>query len=696
MQNLEDISIQYIKGVGPARKRLFQNLGVETLEDLLYFFPRRYEDRSAMTPIKELKVGEYHTVTGKVASRDSRRSWYTKSHVYETVIEDGAARMFAVWFNQPYLDSYFKVGKHVVLYGKVDMYKDRLQMVSPEYEILGGEEDQALNTGRIVPVYPLTRGMTQRYLRKVVRNALDRYRDGVPDILPVGVRNKYRLLNIKRSLENIHFPESLQMQENAHHRVSFEEFFLFQISVIKRRRAIITREGVAHQIDEDLISQFANSFPFALTGAQRKVISEIAGDMKTSAPMLRLLSGDVGSGKTLVALFGCVAAFVNKRQAAVMVPTEILARQHFNVMQETLRNSPFSQMRVALLISSLKKKEKDQVHDKLKNGEVDLVIGTHALLSETVEFPDLSFVVIDEQHKFGVRQRALLSAKAGGACPDILVMTATPIPRTLSLTLFADLDVSVIDEMPQGRGKVKTHLYTHDQSEEVYNKVRERVRKGQQVYIIYPIIEESEKLDLKAAQTSFRHFQRHEFKDFNVGLVHGQMKKGEAGEVMQRFKNKEIDILVATTVLEVGVDVPNAGVMVIEHAERFGLAQLHQLRGRVGRGEESGLCLLVADAVTEEGKARLKAILSSTDGFKIAEQDLMIRGPGHYFGRHQHGLNELRFADPLTQVDILEKARKEAIALTAQDPELDKGENKRLKTVIQKRYPNYMAMVEAG
>lgn len=694
MRNLNEISVQFLKGVGPARKKLFENLGVRTVEDLLYLFPRRYEDRTKLTPLSQLKVGEYQTVTGKVMARGARQSWYTRKHVYETVIEDGKGRLFAVWFNQPYLDRYFKVGKLVVLFGKVEIYKNRFQMVSPEYELLNTDEDQSLSMGRIVPIYPLTRGMTERYLRKIMRACLDRYRDENHDILPVWLRNKHRLLNIQHSLENIHFPQNAENQVAAQRRISFEEFFLFQISVILRRQSIVRKEGIAHNVTIEDFKEFSQIFPFALTAAQQRVMREIASDMQRPVPMLRLLQGDVGSGKTLVALWGCVVASRNGYQAAIMAPTEILARQHAEKISALLPKGSFCDLKVGLLVNSLPKSQKDATLSAVKKGDIDILVGTHALLSEGVDFKNLSFVVIDEQHKFGVRQRAVFSAK--GKNPDVLVMTATPIPRTLSLTLFGDLDVSVLDEMPKGRGKTVTRVFSQEKAEEVYQIVREQVARGEQVYIVYPIIEESEKLDLKAAEVMFDHFTKHEFKNFKLGLIHGQMKKDESDQVMKKFKNNEIQILVATTVLEVGVDVPNANVMVIEHAERFGLAQLHQLRGRIGRGERDALCLLISDPETDEAHQRLQAICSTTDGFKIAEQDLLIRGPGHYFGRHQHGLNELRFANPVTQIDILELARKEAEELIHRDPNCHEPPHQILMAVIRKRYPTYLDFAEAG
>ncbi len=693
MNKLANTSIQYIKGVGPKRKILFANLGVSSIEDLLYLFPRRYEDRSRMVALKDVRAGEFQVVAGDVLHQSARRSYYNRKHVYEIVITDGSGQITAVWFNQPYLAHYFKIGKRVVLYGKAEVYKNRLQMISPEYEVID-RDDEKLNMGRIVPIYPLTRGMTQRYLRKIMAAGLDEYLDDLEDVLPVWLRNKHRLPNIRRSIQNLHFPEHAQEQEEALRRMSFEEFFLFQISVICRRMSIVSRPGVEHAVSAQMLEEFKEQLPFTLTAAQRRVIHEISADMQKPSPMLRLLQGDVGSGKTVVALFGCVTAFRNGRQAAVMAPTEVLARQHFESIQRMIADGPLSAMRVKLLVGSIPRLEHERVSAQLAKGEIDLVIGTHALLSEGVVIPRLSFAVIDEQHKFGVRQRALLSSK--GQCPDVLVMTATPIPRTLSLTLFGDLDVSVIDELPPGRGDVETRVFPMDEAQGVYAKVKEILKQGEQAYIIYPLVEESEALDLKAAETMYKEFRAKIFKEFRVGLVHGQMKNAEAEDVMRRFKKHDLDLLVATTVLEVGIDVPNANVMVIEHAERFGLSQLHQLRGRIGRGGKSGVCFLIADPTTESGLSRLEAIVSTRNGFEIAQKDLEIRGPGQYFGRHQHGLNELRFSNPMRQIDILELARKEAEETVHKDLHLIEPQNAGLKSVIAQRFPGFLENVEAG
>ncbi len=693
MSTLSETSVQFLKGVGPARKKILENLGVQSVEDLFYLFPRRYEDRTQMTKLSDVKIGQPQAVTGKVVARGSRQSWFTHKHVYETVIDDGTGRIFAVWFNQPYLDSYFNPGTQVVLYGQPTVYKDRIQMVSPEYEIID-TKDKSLSIGRIVPIYPLTKGISQRYLRRIIDGCLKTYLSQVIECLPDDIRSKHQLLDIHQSLGNIHFPQNQILQQQGLRRISFEEFLFFQISVIKRRMNILKRPGVTHQLGEDFLSRFKKGFPFTLTQAQQRVILEIFGDMQKKTPMLRLLQGDVGCGKTLVALAGCLLAFENKKQSALMAPTEILARQHFENIQRILAQGEFKNMRVGLLVGSLSEEQKENVRTQAKDATVDLLVGTHALLGEDLNFKNLSYVVIDEQHKFGVRQRAFLSTK--GANPDVLVMTATPIPRTLSLTLFGDLDVSIIDQLPPGRGGITTKIAKLEQAPSVYAFVRRQVETGRQAYIIYPLVEESETLDLKAAKSSFKQLQKNEFKGLSVGLVHGQMKKNEAQSVMQEFKKGEIQILVATSILEVGVDVPNATVMVIEHAQRFGLAQLHQLRGRIGRGKEASTCILLSDPFTQDAQARLAAIASTTDGFKIAEADLSIRGPGEYFGRHQHGLNELRFANPLTQIDILELARAQAKAIMDSDPGLIKPQNNIFKTVIEKRYPNYLKMAKAG
>ncbi|MBF0477852.1 MAG: ATP-dependent DNA helicase RecG [Candidatus Omnitrophica bacterium] len=692
--DLSQISVQFIKGVGPAKKKLFSNLGIESVEDLLYFFPRRYEDRRNLCPIAQVLIGEFQSICGTVESCVERRSFYNRKSVTEVVLDDKSGKIWCVWFNQPYLKSYFKKGTKVICYGRADTYKNRIQMVSPEYEVIDLEEAEGQAFKSIVPVYSLTRGMGQRYIRKTIKQGIDKFKDQLLDELPVSLRNKYHLANIKHCIEAIHFPQTFEEQETALRRVSFEEFYFFQISVILRRLSIKRKKGITQQSTDSAALEFINGFPFALTNAQKKSIRDIRADMAGTSPMLRMIQGDVGSGKTLVALFGCYTAYKNGYQSCIMAPTEILARQHYESILKFAEKGPLKGIRVALLVSGLKKKERDDIYAAIAEGKVDLIVGTHALICEELNFKNLSLVVIDEQHKFGVRQRALLSEK--GKNPHVLIMTATPIPRTLCITLYGDLDLSVIDEMPPGRGKIHTVHKSHEEEKAVYEKVKTLLAKGTQAYFVYPIIDESETLDLKAAEDMYQDFKTNVFKDWPVGLIHGKMKQADVEQVMLDFKAGKIKVLVATTVLEVGIDVPNANVMVIEHAERFGLAQLHQLRGRIGRSTQDALCVLVSDPTTPEGQKRLHAILSTTNGFKIAEEDLQIRGPGHFFGRHQHGLNELKVANPLSQMEVLELARKEAFALTSQDPALQNKEHQRIKAIIKKRYPHYLAMVAAG
>ncbi|MBF0533083.1 MAG: ATP-dependent DNA helicase RecG [Candidatus Omnitrophica bacterium] len=688
------ISIQFLKGIGPAKQKLFANLGVATVEDLLYLFPRRYEDRRNFTALRDVKIGEEQTIAGQVIAQGGRQSWRTKKKISEIVLDDGTGRIFCVWFNQPYIESYFKPGAWAVCYGRPQIYQNKIQMVAPEYEIFDPRDEDSLSLKRIVPVYPLTAGFSQRFVRKMVHGCLDSYCDQIKDELPVSLRNRYRLANIRRSLKAIHFPATFAEQAEGLRRVAFEEFYFFQISALLRRQSVKRQAGHVQRMSDEQILRYINAFPFAFTEAQLRAAREIRQDLASVEPMMRLLQGDVGCGKTVVAFLGCWAAFLNQQQSAVMAPTEILARQHYDNLCQWTAAGGLPGLRPRLWVSGMKNSERDAVRRAAIAGEADVVVGTHALLTEDLRFKNLSYVVIDEQHKFGVGQRSRLVEKA--KLPDVLIMTATPIPRTLGLTLYADLDVSVIDALPAGRGKVRTHLFAQSEIERVYQIVRDKVAAGRQIYFVYPVITESQNADLKAAQERYTHFLNKEFKNFRLGLIHGRLSQNEAQAQMAAFKSGKIQILVATTVLEVGIDVPNANVMVIEHADRFGLAQLHQLRGRVGRGKEDALCLLVADPGTAEGQERLQVFLSTTDGFKIAEKDLEIRGPGHFFGRHQHGLNELKVANPLAQIDILQLARKEAAQLVAEDPGLTKSENSVLLNVIRRRYPNYLDMVQAG
>lgn len=692
-----DTSIQYLKGVGPKKAKIFNKAGIWTIEDLLYYFPRRYEDRAKFVRVSELKEGDTRTIKVQILARGQRQSWRKRRFsILELAVGDDTGRISCVWFNQPYLKEYFKVGVTLILYGKVERYGSRLQMTAPEFEIISDEADESLSIGRIVPVYSLLQGVSQRGLRGFIKETLDEYLPKLNDFLPFDIRSKNNLLNLAKSILEIHFPESFDSQKEAYRRLAFQEFFLFQVLLALRKSQRKQKQGIAHKIDKAKLNAFISSLPFSLTRSQQEVTAEIISGMEKNEPMQRLLQGDVGSGKTIVAFIACLAAIDGGYQAAFMAPTEILAKQHYaNIKNQILKiKNENKEAAIGLLISSLGKKEKERVYREIKEGKVDLVVGTHALLQESIQFKNLGLVVIDEQHKFGVGQRALLPQK--GANPDVLIMTATPIPRTLAITLYGDLDISVINELPQGRIPIKTAHYTFKQQDNAYDAARKQLSLGHQAFIIYPVIEESYALDIAGAKKMYESLKVNEFKEFRVGLVHGRQKQDEQNEIMEKFKNKELDILVSTTVLEVGIDIPEATCMIIENAERFGLSQLHQLRGRVGRGKAESFCLLLSDLKTDDAKARIAAMVKYNNGFSIAEEDLKIRGPGEFFGRHQHGLSELKIGNPLTQMQLLKKAREEALRLVSANPQLDSRPNILLKEKLLQRFPEYDKLVVVG
>jgi ATP-dependent DNA helicase RecG len=685
-----DTPIQYLKSIGPKRAKTLANIGINNVEELLYYFPRRYEDRRNFIPISKLQEGNTYTIKAKVSSIEERHSYKRRGFsIIEASLSDSSAEISCVWFNQPYLKEYLEIGATLILYGKVEKYAGRLQMNSPEFEAVSSDADESLNIGRITPIYSLPRGFTQRQLRLVVKYALDEYLSGITDPLPYDLRVRCSLLNQAKSLINIHFPDDLDAQNQAYRRISFEEFFLFQLPLVLRKLKKKQRPGIAHQVEGNLVDAFVQSLPFRLTCAQEKVIREIKSDMVKPFCMQRLLQGDVGSGKTVVATIASIIAIQGGHQAAFMAPTEILARQHFDKisLQLAVNGLGLERLRIGLLTSSLNKREKQKIYRGVEEGKIDLIIGTQALIEEPVKFQDLGLIVIDEQHKFGVGQRALLPAK--GVNPDILIMTATPIPRTLAITLYGDLDVSIINELPPGRLIVKTMYFAEEQRNMAYKTVKDNLARGFQAYIVYPVIDESYALDIAGAKKMYNELRLGEFKEFRLGLVHGRLKQGQQDDVMSKFKRGEIDVLVSTTVLEVGIDIPNATCMIIESSQRFGLSQLHQLRGRVGRGEEESYCMLICDAKTPEAKARLDAMVKYNDGFRIAEEDLKIRGPGEFFGRRQSGLSELKIANPLTQMQLLKEARDEAIKLTNNDPDLALRANTALRDRLLQRFPEY-------
>lgn len=691
--NILKTPIQYIKGVGPKRAEIFERMALKTVEDILYNLPRRYEDRSNFTPISKVVTGEHHTIKGQVLTFGMKKTKKGMS-VFQVAIGDNTGVIYAMWFNQPYVKKFFKVGQRIILYGRVDRY-DVLVINQPEYEILDDDEteDESAHIGRIVPIYHLTRDMTQRFIRSLTKRIAESYTRFIYDALPTRIRARHKLVDIRFALNNIHFPLSNENLKRAYNRIVFEEFFILQCAIALKRKDAKVEQGLSHKTEGELIEAFKNSIPFKLTKGQAEAMKHIEADMKNPKPMNRLLEGDVGSGKTIVAAYALVLAVQSAHQAAIMVPTEILAEQHFLNLSKYLVGLGVN---VALLIHSVSASAKEKLKQEIRSGEIDIVVGTHALIQEDVEFKSLGLCVIDEQHKFGVTQRDFLRKK--GLNPDVLVMTATPIPRTLALTVYGDLDISVIRELPPGRKPITTYWVEDEKRQEVYNFVNEQVKSGRQAYVVYPRIrEDAAKGDeLRAATTMYEEFKTEVFKEFKVGLMHGDLEADNKDKVMKAFKKGDIDILVSTVVIEVGIDVANATVMVIENADRFGLAQLHQLRGRIGRGQYDSFCILLANPKTEDARKRLEVLTETVDGFAIAEEDLEIRGSGEFFGTAQHGLPEIRFGNIVTDMEIMEQARKEAFELIVMDPNMSLPEHKMLKDNLFSRFKGKVDLIHVG
>ena len=676
--------VRYFKGVGPKKGELLSRLGIETAEDLLYYLPMRYEDRSNLTAIKDLKPGEHQTVEGEVVTCTNRIA-RSGLRFFQAAVTDTTGFIHATWFNQPYLKDYFKKGQRVILYGRVEMH-DKLQILQPEYEILARDDTDSIHIGRIVPVYSTINGLGQRYLRSLAYAAVSKYCRSLAEKLPTYILAREKLVDIKFAAHNIHFPSTFENLEKAYRRIVFEEFFMLQLALaIKKRRSKLDSEGLRHKLSGGLIDSFKNNLPFELTEGQKKAMADIACDMSSAKPMNRLLEGDVGSGKTMVAAYALVLTVQNGFQGVIMAPTEVLARQHFIALSELLM--PLG-INISLLIGGMSPETKKEVAKDIKDGKIDIVVGTHAVIQESVQFRKLGLAVIDEQHKFGVTQRALLKQK--GYNPHILVMTATPIPRTLALTVYGDLDISVIRELPKGRKPIETYWVEENKRAEAYSFVAEEIVKGRQAYVVCPLINQGQGA---AATEIFEKIKTGIFPNYEVGLLHGRMNSKDKEKVMKDFKKGKIKVLVSTVVIEVGIDVPNASVMLVENAERFGLAQLHQLRGRVGRGAHESYCILLADPKTDEAAKRIKAIEDTLDGFQIAEADLDIRGPGEFFGTRQHGLPEIKFGNILKDFDIMERARKEAFGLVACDPALSEEHHQLLKENLLLKFKGKLGLI---
>ena len=677
--------VQYLKGVGEAKAALFQRLGIFSVGDVITHYPRDYEDRSKLKKIEELQDGEQCSFEGMIASKvvESRpRKGLLLSRVS---ISDGTGLINALWFNQNYLKNNFKAGEKYIFYGTITRRRT-FEVLNPVYE--RANENNPVNTCRIVPIYPATGKLTQNAIRTVIRSALEYAGESLLEVLPLWIREHYHLESSKFAIHNIHYPESDEAFLKARERLVFEELLLLQLGLLNLKSntdEVVT--GLRFEAGSE-VRKFIAKLPFKLTNAQIRVFSEIERDMEKDKVMNRLIQGDVGSGKTIVAVLALVKAVKNGYQGTLMAPTEILAVQHYRSIKPMLE--PLG-IRTALLTGSTSAKISRELLQSIKEGNVDIVIGTHALLEEKVVFKQLGLVVTDEQHRFGVRQRTILSQKGENA--DILVMTATPIPRTLALILYGDLDISVIDELPPGRKKVETYAVDASMRERINKFIRKQVNEGRQVYIVCPLVEESDAVEAKAASELADQLANRTFSDFNVALIHGKMKSSEKETVMSHFVAGEINVLVSTTVIEVGVNVPNASLMVVENAERFGLAQLHQLRGRVGRGQYQSFCVLFNESRSVVSRERMKVMESTSDGFIISEKDLELRGPGDFFGTRQHGIPELKIANLYRDMEILKKAQEAALKLTAQDKLLKSPENQSLGLAVREKFSGAAQML---
>ncbi len=673
--------ITELRGVSEAYARRLARLGVKTIQDFLYLFPHRYDDYSSLKTIDKLHYGEEVTIIGTVRETRERTSKRGQNLVTST-ISDGTGAVQATWFNQPYLVRQLKPGRQIVISGQVDQYLGHPTFSSPTWEPL---DDELIHTGRLVPVYPLTRGLTARWLRRIVKTTTDYWSLRLPDHLSTTVREQRGLLDLESAIRHIHFPDNWETLKEARRRLAFDELLMIQLGVLRQRHDWRTRRAQPVRIDGPLLRAFVDSLPFSLTSAQERALSQILDDLQKPKPMSRLLQGDVGSGKTVVAAAAMLVTAASGMQAVLMAPTEILAEQHHRNLERLWGDLWLPGMKklsseLRLLTGSLKSPDKAEIYNEIGLGKATIIIGTHALIQEGLDFHNLGLVVIDEQHRFGVTQRASLRQK--GHNPHVLVMTATPIPRTLALTLYGDLDISTIDELPPGRKEIITRWLKPRERERAYTFLRARVEESQQAFIICPLIEESEKIEAKAAVEEHRRLQEEVFPDLRLGLLHGRMTAEEKELVMREFHRGELDILVCTPVVEVGIDVPNATVMLIEGAERFGLAQLHQFRGRVGRGEQQSYCLLLAEAPTESGEQRLEIIAGTQDGFRLADEDLAMRGPGEFFGTRQSGLPDLKVAR-LSDIGVLEEARSVAQEIWTEDPALQMPKNRLLATRVE-------------
>ena len=668
--------VKYVKGVGPNRVKLLNKLNIFTLGDLITYYPRGYEDRSKPKNMLECIDGEEALIEAIVVNRMTEIRLKGKT-MYKLQVRDESGIGTAIWFNQSYLKNKFQVGKKYKFYGKISNAFGKITIQSPVFD----EEEKNNNTGKIIPIYPLTYQLSQNVLRKIIENGLKEVEGSLQETLPSYLLEEYHLEELQQAIKNIHFPKEFKDFSIARKRLVFEELLSTQLALLELKNMSLTEgNGIAFH-KEAKMSDIIHQLPFRLTGAQRRVLEEIDTNMESPKAMNRLLQGDVGSGKTVIAMCAAYKAVKSGYQAAIMAPTAILATQHLENFQKMLADTG---IRVELLISGITKKKKEDILHRLANGEIDILIGTHAIIEDNVVFSKLGLVVTDEQHRFGVKQRTRIVEK--GQNPDVLVMTATPIPRTLALILYGDLDISIIDELPPNRKKVDTFAVSKKMEDRINNFIKEQIKEGRQAYIVCPLVEENEELDLKSVEKLYEKYKKEVFPDYRVEYIHGKMKPKEKDEIMTKFKAGGIDVLISTTVIEVGVDVPNANIMVIEDAERFGLAALHQLRGRVGRGEYKSYCILKYEGKGEVVRKRMKVMCETNDGFVISEKDLELRGSGDFFGTMQHGLPEFKIANLFEDMEILKSVQSVAIKIMSDDSKLEKEKNKLLKDLIKDKF----------
>ena len=668
--------VKYIKGVGPARVLLLNKLGIFTLKDLITYYPRTYEDRSKSKYICECEEGEEVLIEAIACSNMTNVRLKGKT-MQRLIVRDETASATMTWFNQTYLKSKFKVGEKYKFFGRVSKKAGKIIFNSPVFDM----EENNQNTGRIIPIYPLTYSLSQNNIRKIMEAAIEEAYGKLQETLPEYLLNEYKLENINDATKHVHFPDEFKDFNIARNRLVFEELLSVQLALLELKNSYINEEKGIQFSKDAKMSAVINTLPFQLTKAQLRVLEEIDNNMESDKSMNRLLQGDVGSGKTVVAMCAAYKAVKSGYQAAIMAPTAILATQHLENFKNILEKL---NIRCELLISGITKKKKEDILERLKNGDIDILIGTHAIIEENVVFKNLGLVVTDEQHRFGVKQRTKIAEK--GSNPDVLVMTATPIPRTLALILYGDLDISIIDELPPNRKKIGTFAVGKNMTDRVNNFIKKQIQEGRQAYVVCPLVEENEEMDLKSIEKLYETYSKEIFSEYKVEYIHGKMKTKDKDSIMERFKNKEIDILISTTVIEVGVDVPNSNIMVIENAERFGLAQLHQLRGRVGRGQYQSYCILKFEGKSENIRKRMKVMCETNDGFIISEKDLELRGAGDFFGTMQHGLPEFKIANLFEDIEILKMVQSVAIKILSEDPKLDKDENKLLKELIKEKF----------